>query len=220
MIKKNEVNKQLIKGLEAMFKRLGFQGNLRRQSFVRNRNGGSDTIHFAYIAVSTGIDIVPDLGIRMNDLEGLIFENTSNYVPEDLKGIKISFGCFLTELMPANNDAWLIADFDDLKPVTDSLSNALSVFGLPFFEKYADAQFVLDLLISNEYLANQLCPIPINRALTTAGLAFLKGNGDQFRQIGDKFLTLLKPIPNSRVELFEEFLANIKSKSGCSVRGC
>ena len=212
MIGKNEVKTQLLSELAGEFEEHGFKKNVTKQSLMRQFANGQQTIHFGFIAVPEGVKVEPDLAIRLDILEDMIFENTSGYVPEHLRKEKTSFGCFLKKLVPDNDHEWFISKSDDYAPVVSSLSSALLGYGLPFFEKYSDKHSFFDVLLGDDRLANQICSIPINRALNTVGMAFLCGNKGLFVELGNRFLTQLESIPNSRIEVLEEFLTKLKNK--------
>lgn len=210
MISKNEINKRMLFEIESHLNDFGFRKNNAKQNLSRNTLTGKDSFHLGIIATSHGIQIEPDIAMRLSILEDLIRDNTSGFVVGSSD--RFTIGTFFKNLLPDTNSKWLILNSNEVEKVASNLSYLFIEYGLPFFEKHSEPRCLFQLLIGDDKMAEELCIVPLNRALNTVGLAFLLNETKTFLSLGKEFEGWLASIPGSDASTFNEFFDNLKQK--------
>jgi hypothetical protein len=213
MISKNEIESSLLLSIDQRIRELGFRKNNARQSLFRKTPYGKDCLHVALVSLGNDVSVIPDISLRFDDLEDLIFNNTTNYIPLEMRSKVSSIGSTMTSLIKVGRDYWTIRDLYEIEQNAESIVTAFKQYGLPYIEKYSDKEAVFWGLSFNSVEAELLCVVPLTRALAATGLAFLLGKTEAFHQLSETFENYLRPIRNSGIETFIEFITNLEHQN-------
>jgi hypothetical protein len=209
MITRKELMGPMLSRIEVELSPHGFLKNGTKQALYCKTPPGNETVHVALNNIGIGIEVDPNLAIRFDDLEDLIFENTTDFA---IKNKRSTIGCYLKNIMPFEK-AWLVSNPSDIDSIGDSIVLAIKEYGFPFFTRFSEQQVVLNVLVNDELMANTICAIPLSRALVTVGLAFLEKEQKIFEDSSQKLDRWLESMPLSgRVEVFREFSRKLKAK--------
>lgn len=209
MIGKTEVKGPLLDHLDSYLRNVGFEKNVGRQSFYRQTLGGREAFHIALIARVSGVEVVPDVALRLDVLEELIFENTTNFVAKEQRKNTYTIGRPLGgEVQPSG---WLVHRLDDIPTACQEIVVQFNLVAEPFFRKFENPETIYNALSSSAPNANRLCPDPISRALRTLGLAYLLKRTDDFDLLALNFELELARNDDPDFPVFQTFRDNLRA---------
>ena len=83
---------------------------------------------------------------------------------------------------------------------------------MPYLEKYSDKEILFRAFVQSGPDAKLLNVIPLHSSLNTIALAYLLEKIDIFTELANRQEAFLAPIPNSGIEIFQEFRKNLETK--------
>jgi hypothetical protein len=217
MIGKNEIKSHVFGELETYFRGIGFKKSVAQQAFYRKTDGGREAFHIALVARPDGVELKPDLALRIDVVEELIFENTTGLVADEQRKNTFTIGVPLTDT--EQSSGWLVTRLDDLSLTSKAIVREFERVGLPFFREYADPAQLYEVLSSFSPEAKRLCPVPISQALITLGLAFLLGRYEDLDALALTFELELAANDDPSHPVFQQFRDRLRAKVDEPIEG-
>lgn len=218
MIGKQEVKKPLLNRIGQRLDGRGFTKNVARQSFFKKTAFGRYVLHLAFVDRGFHISIDADVGLRHDDLENLVFENTTGLIVPSGRKETSSIGAGLGRIGSPGQKEWPIYKISEIDRTAEAIVQEFLSVGIPYLEKYSDKETLFREFVQSGPDARLLNPVPLHSSLNTIALVYLLERTDMFTELANRQEAFLMPIPLSGIEIFQEFRTNLEMKLGISRR--
>jgi hypothetical protein len=212
VIGKQEVKKPLFDRIGDILDAHGFIKNIARQGFLKKTAFGHYAFHLAFVDRGFHIGVEADVALRHDDLENLVFENTTGLIVPAGRRNTSSIGAELGRIRSSGHKEWPIHKISEIDRTAEAIVQEFLSVGMPYLEKYSDKEILFRAFVQSGPDAELLNVIPLHSSLNTIALAYLLGKMDIFTELANRQEAFLMPIPNSGIEIFQEFRKNLETK--------
>jgi hypothetical protein len=212
MIGKQGLKKPLMDRIAEPLDGLGFIKSIAKQAFFKKTAFGRFAFHLAFVDRGFHIGVVADVALRHDDLENLVFENTSGFIVPAGRRNTSSIGAELGRIRSSGHKEWPVYKISEIDNTAEAIVHEFLSVGMPYLEKYSDKEILFRAFVQHGPDASLLHSIPLRSSLNTIALAYLLGKMDIFTELANRQEAFLTPIPNSGIEIFQEFRKNLETK--------
>jgi hypothetical protein len=159
---KSALKRGLLEALGQHLSPQGFKAVLSQQTFRRPTPSGWLAIHLSFINHDSDFDIVLNAAVRFHKVQDAILP------PSRDRKHTATIGCEYGRLTGQGQFRWTIERTDEIGHVAKEIHAACIATMIPFLERYADEQVVLDALRRDDATSSMINPIPERRARIVA----------------------------------------------------
>lgn len=142
MIGKQEVKKPLFDRIGDILNVHGFIKNIARQGFLKKTAFGHFAFHLAFVDRGFHIGVVADVALRHDDLENLVFENTSGFIVPAGRRNTSSIGAELGRIRSSGHKEWPVYKISEIDRTAEVIVQEFLSVGMPYLEKYSDKEIL------------------------------------------------------------------------------
>lgn len=196
----DEVGQRLVK--------FGFGAKASEQSFIRAMPTGKVAFHLAFIEHPQDFEVVADVAVRFEELEGLVNRDNRLLSKKD-KGRTYSLGAELGNLAGTGQMRWQVTSVADVIETADRIVDAFRRIGIPYLDRATTMEGAYELLTAAGRDAWLHCPIHAARAKRVVGLAKLLKRNNELAARVEENTRFLEGIKDAGLQDFLNFAANI-----------